>query len=270
MADNKMSDLKEFYARNKGLLHTAAALGVMSTILGHEPRKEDAYRYTHDIDVGVLDPESLRELAKREKEREDSDRPGGIQTKSAQLKIFDDPDLNTGATYALAAMVPVLGFEAGRRLGSGVSDRDEENIEEARKNFEKALMREQLAAMRAGRGNDLQPLMPKQAQEDDDAWIRENSQIGKMLGPLGFLAQPYMAYAGPAAALSSLIGYHYFKKQNPARKEYNRAKETVERRLGAQIPRARLVGPDEPLDEEEAKERRNRQREMLEEIMEEE
>lgn len=257
---NPISSLAQVYKDNMGLINSAAALGVLSSVLGYQRRADDD-RYQNDIDVDIPDPDELRDLAEdyrsKRENREEGD--AGLKPKEAQFDLGLGDDYNTAAYYSLMALAPLAGFGAGRYLGGNLRRSKEEELKKARREYEKALLREQLAAMDAGRSENMQSFMPKQAQSE--------SFLETLATPLSWVKTPYMAYAGPAATLAGLIGYDYFNEQNAKTKQYNKAKDLVEKRLSATVPRARLVslGSDQDDDEEDRLDRRELLAEILEE-----
>ncbi len=257
---NPISSLAQVYKDNMGLINSAAALGVLSSVLGYQSRADND-RYQNDIDVDLPDPDSIRALAEqyREKQKARQEDGNGLKPKEAQFDLGLGDDYNTAAYYSLMALAPLAGFGAGRYLGSNLRRSKEEELKKARRKYEKALLREQLAAIEAGRSDDMQSFMPKQAQDESEG-ILETA-----LTPLSWVKTPYMAYAGPAATLAGLIGYDYFNEQNAKTKQFNKARDLVEERLSATVPRARLVslGSDQDDDEEERLDRR----ELLAEII---
>lgn len=254
--------ISQLYDRYRAPLYLGGALGALSVAMGPLPRRDERPEST-DPTLDLPSAGSLRSMmiaseqkpvGEEEDEKDEEEKSAGALAelgrramgKEAQSDESIDLGLgkyNRAALSAALVGAPLLGFYLGRKIPQALTYDEEDELSEAERDLQKALMAERMVALRAQEApGGLRRLPAKTAQAEEggkETWVETASR------PIAKMLPYYGAYALPAALIAGIVAHDKFKDESEERKRYRVAKDMIQRRLMTQMPQARFANIEE-------------------------
>lgn len=211
--------------------HNQAVMPVLT------PNNIQKYMASLDREDGEGVPKEIQESAEEALKRiEDGEKPSldkAASTGEKILKYLGDPNM-VGTVMGIAAAtggIP-LGLYGGKEVAEGLmSNEQQKELEQARKDFNKAMLEEQLASMEAREPGSMRPV--KSGSEDDEhGW---GDAIKSMPG---ILVLGSMLAGG-------IGGYAYQSQDSSASKRFREMKRLIGNRMANRSQRAHEALPGE-------------------------